>query len=203
VNLATVSPGHSTPVSTIGNDTAAGVNVLVALFHVFPATETFISETVQTATPPLVTVIVRFAFVVSTTVVLVAVRVHAPAVPGVAAMPTAPKGMFVVQAENVGPAGSPAALVVTARSPPVDRTPERKVHVRDTPEGDISTPSVPSAVSVVFAGSQLAAEADPAPAIIIPTATTAAPTLFILYMLPSFIGKRRAHEHLSRVTQSY
>lgn len=55
------------------------------------------------------------------------------------------------------------------------------------PEGREVNVSVPCAVSVVFAGSQFAAEAEPAPiAISIEAAATTVPNFFMLRMLLSF-----------------
>jgi len=66
--------------------------------------------------------------------------------------------------------------------------------VQVTERLDMSSVSVPCAVSVVFAGSQFAAEAAEAPnAIIIDTAATAVPNFFMPRMMSSFAdaGHRR------------
>ena len=106
---------------------------------------------------PVSRVITTLPFVTSTAVWLVAVKVQAELA---LTDTTVPK--LDEQFENVGGAGvEPVGAVVKASSLPADRTPEWKVQLTFSPVCCPSSVSAPCAVSVVFAGSQLAAEAEP------------------------------------------
>jgi len=178
-----VPPGHRALVFVTGKVVGLGVNVDVALFHVLLGTDTFAASIVQTGAPKTLITIRALPLVTSTDVVLVAVRVHALEEVTATVLPAT----LELQLEKVGPAGVvPPISVVKASAPPADRTPALKVH--DTNAEPSSSRNVPSALSVVFAGSQFAAEAEPAPnsAIIIEAATAAVPSFFMLRMLLSF-----------------
>jgi hypothetical protein len=181
VILIVVSPRQNAPDSEMGKLVAPGVIMCVALFHV-QAKETPDAAILQS--PKALEVIVKLPFVRSTAVVLVAVKVQGAST----TTATAPRTLDV-QLEKVGGAGVvPPVSAVKASAPPADRTPEWKVHVIVTPEGDRSNVSVPCAASVVFAGSQLAAEAEPAPSITtnITAAMSTGPGLFIMDMPSSW-----------------
>ncbi|WP_324904045.1 hypothetical protein [Baekduia sp.] len=113
-----VSPGHRDPDSEIVKDVELGVIVALELFHV-AGIATFAAVMVHTVRPNAVIVITALPFVTSRAVVLVAVMFHAlEELTSTALTP----GTLVEQEENVGPAATPAAFVVWARSLPVDRT---------------------------------------------------------------------------------